>query len=402
MSPNHPNAPSPTVKIKPAKPYDAFPLFPHAVGQWAKKIRGRTYYFGSWADPDAALARYLDQQAALHAGRKPRPATEGTTIKDACNAFLNHKQARLDAGELSLRTWQGYKAATAFLVQQLGKSRLFADLGPDDFESLRNKLAKKYGPHGLGTAIQCIRSVCKYASDNGLIARPVQFGTSFKKPSKKVVRKHRAEQGPKLFTPDEIHKVLANALVPMKAMVLLAINCGMGNSDLGNLRLSALDLDNGILDYPRPKTGIPRRAVLWPETTTAIKAALAVRPTPKTEAYAGLVFVTRCGDSWAKETAENPISDMFSKLVRRLGINGRKGLGFYTLRRTFRTIADEVLDQAGADYIMGHEVPHMSSVYRQTISDARLKAVSDHVHAWLFPPKSDKPEPKDLVTDSVG
>jgi hypothetical protein len=33
---------------------------------------------------------------------------------------------------------------------------------------------------------------------------------------------------------------------------------------------------------------------------------------------------------------------------------------------------------------MGHEVPHMSSVYRETISDERLRAVTDHVRAWLF------------------
>jgi hypothetical protein len=35
---------------------------------------------------------------------------------------------------------------------------------------------------------------------------------------------------------------------------------------------------------------------------------------------------------------------------------------------------------------MGHEIPNMSSAYRETISDARLKAVADHVHDWLFPP----------------
>jgi hypothetical protein len=35
---------------------------------------------------------------------------------------------------------------------------------------------------------------------------------------------------------------------------------------------------------------------------------------------------------------------------------------------------------------MGHEVPHMSSVYRGTISDDRLKAVSDRVWAWLSQP----------------
>lgn len=34
---------------------------------------------------------------------------------------------------------------------------------------------------------------------------------------------------------------------------------------------------------------------------------------------------------------------------------------------------------------MGHEVAHMSSAYRETISDARLRAVADHVRAWLFP-----------------
>jgi integrase len=73
------------------------------------------------------------------------------------------------------------------------------------------------------------------------------------------------------------------------------------------------------------------------------------------------------------------------KLLRRLGINGRKRLGFYTLRHTFRTVADESKDQPAVDFIMGHVVPHMSAVYRETISDARLRGVADHVRKWLFP-----------------
>jgi integrase len=73
-----------------------------------------------------------------------------------------------------------------------------------------------------------------------------------------------------------------------------------------------------------------------------------------------------------------------AKLLKALGLKSRKGLGFYTLRHTFRTIADEAKDQPATDYIMGHEVPHMSSVYRETISDGRLRAVVDHVRKWLF------------------
>src|ERR687893_632367 len=107
MPTGHSTAPS-----KPNKPYPDFPLFPHATGRWAKKIRGKLHYFGPWNDPDGALAKYLEQKDALHAGRKPRPDPEALTVKDLANAFLNHKQNLMDAGELARRTWDDYKAAT--------------------------------------------------------------------------------------------------------------------------------------------------------------------------------------------------------------------------------------------------------------------------------------------------
>src|SRR3954464_4901106 len=97
---------------KPNKPRPDYPLFAHAAGVWAKKIRGKLHYFGPWSDPDGALAKYLEQKDALHAGRKPRPAPDALTVKDAANAFLNAKKALLDVGELSPHTWNNYKLAT--------------------------------------------------------------------------------------------------------------------------------------------------------------------------------------------------------------------------------------------------------------------------------------------------
>ncbi len=351
---------------------------------WCKKIRGKLHYFGPWEDPDGALKKYLDQKDALHAGRKPRADTEGLTVKELANRFLNAKQALLDTGELSPRTWAEYKATTDLLVQTFGKSRLVADLDPEDFASLRNKMAKKWGPHRLAKLIQYVRSVCKHGFDAGLIDRPVRFGPGFNRPTKKTLRLHRAEQGVKLFTAAEIQRLLDAAGTSMKAMILLGINCGFGNADCGNLPLSALDLEQGWINYPRPKTGIDRRCPLWPETVTALKEVLARRHEPKDPADAGLVFITKYGLAWAKETSTNPVSQETAKLLKALGINGRKGLGFYTLRHTFRTIADEAKDQPAADFIMGHESPHMSSVYRERISDERLEAVTDSVRAWLF------------------
>jgi integrase len=389
----------PAAAAKPAKPYPDFPLGPHPSGYWCKKIRGKLYYFGPrWSDaPEAAaaaaaaLAEYLEKKDALHADRKPHEDADGLTVKELCNRFLNAKAELRDNGELSALMWLDYKTACDCVVGDIGRGRLVADVGPDDFAALRKRLAKRWGFHRLSKTIQCVRSVFKYAFDAGAIDRPVRFGPGFKKPSKKVMRCYRAESGPNLFTAEEVRKLIGAAAQPLKAMILLGINCGFGNTDCGNLPLSAVDPDAGVIDFPRPKTGLARRCVLWPETVESVREELAARPRPAKPEYDRLVFLTAKGNPWSagndagdKYQRSGPMPHAFAKLLHKLEINGRKGLGFYTLRHTFRTVADEARDQPAADYIMGHESPHMSSHYRERIGDERLKAVADHVRAWLF------------------
>lgn len=383
MSEVHPTAPS-----KPSKPRPDFPLFPHATGRWAKKIRGKMHYFGAWADPDAALTSYLEQKDALHAGKKPRSEAEALTVKDLANHFLNAKQDLVNIGELSPRTWAEYKSTTDLLVKNFGKQRLVSDLDPDDFATLRNRMAKKWGPHRLANMIQYVRSVFKHGFEAGMIDRPVRFGPGFNRPTKKTLRLHRAEQGLKLFTAEEIRGLLDASGPAMKAMILLGINCGYGNSDCGTLPLAALDLAGGWVTYHRAKTGIARRCCLWPETIEALRQVLTSRHAPKKELHADILFITKYGQPWAKDVADSPITKEMRKLLDGLGINGHRN--FYTLRHTFRTIADEAKDQPAADYIMGHARDDMASVYRERISDERVKAVSDHVRAWLFPDRSVK------------
>jgi integrase len=197
------------------------------------------------------------------------------------------------------------------------------------------------------------------------------------------MRLHRASQGAKLFAADEIRRMIDAASAQLRAMILLGINCGFGNADVGNLPIEAVDLAGASIDFPRPKTGIARRCTLWPETVEAIRDVLAVRKEPKDPDAASLIFITKRGASWAKDIADSPVTKETRKLLDSLGINGHRN--FYTLRHTFRTVADEARDQPAADHIMGHEVAHMSSVYRERISDERLRAVTEHVRAWLYP-----------------
>jgi integrase len=380
---------------KPNKPYPEFPLFPHATRRWAKKIRGKLHYFGPWGDPDGAVAKYLEQKDALHAGRTPRVQPEGLTVRDLVNRFLTHKRHLLDTREITERTWGEYYATGERLVSEFGADRLVDDLTADAFGKLRSIIAAKWGPIRLANEIQRVRSVFKYGYDAGLIDKPVRYGPEFKRPAKKVLRKLRAEQGPRMFERFELQAMIGGALVVgkegpelvqatalLRAMILLGVNCGFGNADCGTLPLSALDLTGGWVSYPRPKTGIERRCKLWPETIAALQRVVAGRREAQDQADAGLVFLTQRGRSWYKNSMDNPVSKETRKLLDALGINDHRN--FYALRHTFETIAGDSRDQVAVDHVMGHAREDMASVYRERIADERLAAVAEHVRRWWF------------------
>lgn len=384
---------------KPSKPYDGFPLFAHATGRWAKKIRGKLHYFGRWDDGgEVALDRYEQEAPYLHAGRAVPVNLDGLTVRDLCNHFLTAKKRALDTGDLHERSFTDYHRACDRLVDSFGADRLVDTLRAIDFGVFRTELAKGRGPHALGREIQLIRTLFKFGFDAELMDRPVRFGPEFKKPAKKVLRRAKQQRAPRILTATEIRAVLAIASVPMRAMILLGINSGLGNNDLSSLPRSALDLDIRVLDYPRAKTSVERRCTLWPETVQAIQKALKARPEPKHEADHDLVFITKYGRRWVRWAGgvnTDGIGREFAKYMRATGAKGgkgdRHGVNFYSLRHTLETIGAEVGDQATLDRVMGHESADMATHHRKwqrdKAEDKQLDKVTNHVRKWLFAKK---------------
>jgi integrase len=185
----------------------------------------------------------------------------------------------------------------------------------------------------------------------------------------------------------DLWRLIDAADAQMRAMILLALNAGYGNTDCATLPLSAIDLDCRWVSYTRPKTGVPRRAPLWPETVAALREAITLRPKPDDYAACWLAFLTERGTRLVRAAKATSRADVvavrFGGLLKRTGLH-RAGLGFYTLRHVFRTIADGARDQVATDLIMGHADPSMAGHYRERIDDARLIAVTDHVRAWLL------------------
>jgi integrase len=314
-------------------------------------------------------------------------ATIAATVGELVGQFIYSKNLLVDRGEFSKHTIVHYRFAADFVQTHFGPTRSIAELKAIDFTRLRAAFPRSWGPERNGMVTQIIRTLFKYGYDAGLYDLPMRFGPDFTRPRRRIYRKARRERGPLLFSADEIRRMIDNTHPQLAAMICLGINCGFGNSDCGRLPFSAVNLKTGWVDFPRPKTEIDRRCPLWPETVAWIQQSTAARPEPKDPLARDCVFVTKRGRKrWADGEPKNAICVALKRLLKETGVD-RRGLSFYSLRRTFETIAGETLDQPAVDLIMGHAASanDMAALYRQRIDDGRLVAVTEYVRRWLFP-----------------
>jgi integrase len=382
-----------------------FPLYRHANGSWCKRIAGKLHYFGQ--DKAAAAAAFEEFQRS---GRKTssRKVVGQCRVADLLTAFLESKLARVEAGDMTAGTYANYKRAAALIREVFGDTLHVESIQSADMATLykaitietENRYGKKIKRNAttVSNLVTHVRTVFKFAYDEELVDKPIRFTKSLPKPSKKTLRLERAKRGDMSFSADEVNQLLRLCMATnwpdgkkrnpdpqLYAMILIAIQSGMGNADLGSLEFADIDLENGWIDLLRLKNANPRRFPLWPETVDAIKKAIKVRPKPASEDDANVVFITRRDRRrWHVDGKLNSLGLQFRKLLEPLGLY-RPYRTFYSLRRTFETAANEV-DQVATDFIAGHIPPadDMSARYRQKIGDDRLHKVVSHVRGWLF------------------
>ena len=379
-------------------------MFANANGCWCKKIKGKPYYFGSWrtVSHNDALKRYWSEAPAIQAGKTPKRRSDDVQLRDLLNDFLRHKEVLVTAGDLSARHVGDLHQTCRNLAGHLGTNTRLVELESRDFESLRLGLAKRLGPTALRNELTRIRSVFSYGVSTGLLERPPLYGIGFKGPSQKSLRKARNARGSRIYSPAETRLLIESADDQFKAILLLCLSCAFGNSDISNMPRSSLSADGLWVNYPRPKTEIPRRAPLWAEAKAAIERYLPNRPRPAAKEFRDLLFLTRNGTPWVRATIKtvesedgkpahthavvvDALAHKFAKLAKGLKLN-RPGLGLYGFRRAAQTAVENCGDMVAVDHLLGH-VPHvrdMGSVYRDSVADVRLEKASQAIRDWLY------------------
>ncbi len=367
--------------MKPEKPRKDFPLYAHSSGQWAKKIKQRVYYFGPWGSPQAAEKRYKAERANIEAGL-PRDglATPDTTtaVSDVLEAFYEGKEGAHETGDISDRTLGEYKGICEIIGDTLGDDTPIDAVGFNELSRLRRRLGrgkrgKSVSPVTHKRLLTFARMIFAFGNDE--LGTNVRYKKALKTPAARLIRKSRNEVGERLFTAEQVRKLITASDPELRGMVLLGINAGFGPQDCETLPTRAVDLDGGWISDERPKTQAPRRCPLWPETLAVLKAIASDRP---------LVFHKYDGRQvWNRHI----IGRAFKELVEGHGFYRDKITTFYSLRRSFETVASAGnVSQAVIDLVMGHP-PHtgdMAAIYRQRVYDDQLRNCVEHVRQWML------------------
>ena len=303
----------------------------------------------------------------------PKSTDEKISIRNLCNLYLEHQQARMEAGDLTERYYADQVKSLRNFAIHIGPSCLISEIRTMDIQNYRNKLLKKYNSAaGLNLNLAIMKAMFHWAKKNDVVQNIPNIDAVSKA---KAIQKERI-----IFDVKQTEKLIEYASIQMRAMIWLGLNCGFGCTDCAELKWEDLNLKNKRVRLPRKKTGIRRNLPLWPETVRAIKKV------PKS---GELVFYTSKGNPWVrtiqsidkhgnvKYTKDNALSKKFSKLLKKTGIKTEKGVGFYTLRRTAATLAARSGDPFAVQRLLGHADLKMATTYVQDVSEQTDRVINN-------------------------
>lgn len=306
-----------------------------------------------------------------------RSVSESTlTVNDVFNLWLADREA---AG-ISAHTLKYYRMVARKFQAITTDTLPIARVGPSHVDRYRAAM----GDVAVTTKrnlLVYLQSAMNFAARRGFIR--TAWGDAFNLPTQKDHRVHKAEQVAKrgllMFTPDEIRRLLKQAgkgssPYPLKLWVLLGINGALGQSDLDVMTRHHVHEDRLI--FPRQKTGVHRTIPLWPETRKELDAWM--KTIPKGQDH---IFLTVTGKRLHGDAATSTVAKQFHALCVATPVPLK---GHYSLRRTFRTMADEQGDRHAIDIIMGHEPKDIGRSYVQSVDHARLVSITEHVRSVVF------------------
>ena len=199
-------------------------------------------------------------------------ARKQATIDGLVNVYLEARRTLADSGQIAVTTYSSEKFRLANFLSFchfLGKGQLSEVLTPDFLGSYRTALLKAVGEGqssivSVKNCLKTLKACCEWAYDEELLdslPRKIKSIASVKLPAPK----------PQSFTPEEVRAMYQGANDRMKLFILLALNLGYTQVDVGTLEHGMIDWKTGLVTRNRHKTGQEQQAKLWPLTLRLLR-----------------------------------------------------------------------------------------------------------------------------------
>jgi integrase len=316
----------------------------------------RRIYLGS--DKEQALEKYhrlgLGLQLPAVEEVAPNPLI---SVKELANRFIAAQRANWRNPETTLTCYKGWLGRFLRDHPRLMASALTVEAFADWKLSLKER---GYSAESINHYLSAVRAMYVFAEETDLIQKAPKL--------RRVKNETRPKLGAKdkpLYTPDDLQRMLAKADLQMRAMILLALNCGFGPKDVRDLTWNHIGGERVTL--PRSKRGVCQTYLLWAEIRALLEeirqerleleARMAKRKALRCDN--GHVFVTRFWKPWSKDA----VAEQFRKLCKKAGV---PCYGFYRLRHCASTAMSLVATPHVQRKFMRHSQLQQQVTYTHT------------------------------------
>jgi integrase len=144
----------------------------------------------------------------------------------------------------------------------------------------------------------------------------------------------------------------------------LALNCGMGQKDITDLKVGEIDWAGGYIERTRSKTGVKTKHKLWGKTLELLAEFRTVGAAPDDRFFLnenGLPLLRRRVEDGVFKHCD-AIKNAIDRLLLKTGLNGGRGL--YCLRKTGASLI-ETIDPAVTEMYLAHAEQGMKKHYAQ-------------------------------------
>lgn len=310
---------------------------------WFKWYKGKTRFVASkTVKAELVPEIWQEKRKAIDQDSEFIIAPSGKlTYRQVLSGFMDHCHHRNKTGKptpLSDRSVHNYEVILNDFGNHVGGGKLIENVNrPEIFTEYAKKFAD-WKASGYDSVVSRIGALFNWAIEMEYIQR-WRCGPMFRRPAKSDLRSERIDLA-KYIEPATIAKLYNAADDRMKLWIGLGLCAAFTNSDIAHVARECVDLDTGVIDFRRRKTGKIRRVCPLPGPIATLMRNYK-RPEPADKAFEDYFFLTKSGHPFGRtrKTGWNP-SDTISRFWKKnLAAAEVVGPVFTGLRTTFYNLA---------------------------------------------------------------